>query len=246
MYNVYNKSDVYYVFNRQRNVYVLIGNYRELLVYLSKGFKSKLCYKENYNIAYYNNCFFDDINMGNDYSHYIYKRYEENEEGFSYIVKTEYFDEKSYLFIDGFDRIIDVRLFRDEAFKVYLQRINEKKRYYYRRYKKHNGRKRHSHNTFRNHIGNKKRVLTIDNIFDTEYKEYHFKHLEDFVNPYPDWWDDTYRRVEGNWKSQYKVNRQYNIHNKGKNNKSIRKDFSFEEFSLEEIDEMLLEDFLDN
>ena len=246
MYNVYNRGNVYFIMNMVTNTYSLIGDYKELLAYLAGGFEGKHFHREDGNILNYTNRFFGDINMGNDFSHYVYERYCNNEEGIEYIVETEEFERKKYLFFDGFDRIIDVRLLEKEAFKVYLQKRNEKKRYFYRRYRKRNGRKKHSGNHFKNYLGNKKKVLTIDNILDTEYKEYHFKHLEDSVNRYPDWWDDTYRRVEGNWKSQYKANRQYNIHKNGKNNKSIRKDFSFGEFSLEEIDEMLLEDFLNN
>ena len=78
-----------------------------------------------------------------------------------------------------------------------------------------------------------------------EYRDYHFKKLEDSNHPYPDWWDDTSRRVEGNWKSQYKVNKQHNIHNNGKSDKTIR-NIGFDDFSQDEIDEMLYEDFIKN
>ncbi len=65
-------------------------------------------------------------------------------------------------------------------------------------------------------------VKKLDSILKNDYKDYHFKNLEDSKNPYPDWWDDAHRRVEGNWKSQYKVNKQYGIHKNSKNAKSIR------------------------
>ena len=82
-------------------------------------------------------------------------------------------------------------------------------------------------------------VRKLDDMFenDMDYKDYHFKKLEDPVERYPDWWDDTHRRVEGNWKSQYKVNKQHNIHNKGKSDDTIRK-MEFDEFS--DDDELLL------
>ncbi len=58
------------------------------------------------------------------------------------------------------------------------------------------------------------------------------------------WWNDKIRRVEGNWKSQYKTNRQYNIRSRGRDVCSIRTlDFEEEEFSALDIEMMLEEDF---
>lgn len=83
---------------------------------------------------------------------------------------------------------------------------------------------------------------------DEEYKEYFkFYHISYNILDYKDlpesWWDEKARRTEGCWKSQYKVNRQYNIHSSVKDSMSIRS-YEFEEpYTAEEVDRMLEEEY---
>ena len=82
--------------------------------------------------------------------------------------------------------------------------------------------------------------------YDADFAEYRFKNILDHNNMPESWWDDKSRRTEGNWKSQYKVNRQYNIHTSMRDDCSIRK-YAFtdvEDYTEAEIDAMLEEDFL--
>lgn len=79
---------------------------------------------------------------------------------------------------------------------------------------------------------------------DQDLKEYSFKRkVLDPIDPPSPWYDENYRKVEGNWKSQYKVNKQYNIHTHQKSSETIRK-MTVEEFSLNEIDNLLEEEFI--
>ena len=250
MYNVYDKSNVYFLYRYSKNSHSLIGDRNALIKMLANAFRSTFYFDDvkDYNdCSRWSNCFFDDVNMGSDITcvtHFNYVR-DENEILHEVVTKDVY--NKEYLFYDGMNRIVDVREFKLEAFHYFVNHRNDKRPYRYYRYNRYKQWKYGHCGTYYHHQApkNRKCVRKLDAMFDSEYKEYHFKHLEDSNNPYPDWWDDAARRVEGNWKSQYKVNRQYNIHKNAKNNKSIRKDF-FEDFSLEEIDDMLFEDFKNN
>lgn len=95
---------------------------------------------------------------------------------------------------------------------------------------------------------NVRQARKLDSMFryDPEFKKYGFKPILDMSNPPLKWWDEKKRRAEGNWKSQYKVNRQYNIHNNGRDNCTIRKydKTSQGDFSYEEIDNMLEAEFI--
>lgn len=95
---------------------------------------------------------------------------------------------------------------------------------------------------------NVRQARKLDSMFrlDPDFKEYGFKPILDMGNPPLKWWDEKKRRTEGNWKSQYKTNRQYNIHSKGKDSGTIRRDVGMkgEDYSQEEIDSMLEEEFI--
>jgi len=97
---------------------------------------------------------------------------------------------------------------------------------------------------------NVRQARRLDAMFrlDPDFKEYGFKPILDMSNPPLKWWDEKKRRAEGNWKSQYKANRQYNIHSKGKDNGTIRRvtGKGREVFSGEEIDSMLEAEFILN
>lgn len=95
---------------------------------------------------------------------------------------------------------------------------------------------------------NVRQARKLDSMFrlDPDFKGYGFKPILDMSNPPLKWWDEKKRRTEGNWKSQYKANRQYNIHSKGKDSGTIRRVARMEEgdFSQEEIDSMLEAEFI--
>lgn len=247
MYNVYNKNDVYYLYTCSTNSSRLIGNKKDLIKFLSNAIDDNMGYYKY--PSNWSNKYYDNQNLSKDYTHYVITGYKNLDNGhFIEYIKEDYFSEKEYIFYDGEYRYIDVRIFEDEVNKFHLEEMKKKPRKYYyswrnKRYQ-YQGRKYHSGNRSKHSpFKGRHQAYVIDSMFDSEYKEYHFKKIEDSNNPYPYFWDDKSRRVEANWKSQYKVNRQYNIHNNGKNNKTIRKQF-LEEFSNDEIDLMLEEDFL--
>ena len=95
---------------------------------------------------------------------------------------------------------------------------------------------------------NVRQARKLDSMFrlDPDFKEYGFKPILDMSNPPLKWWDEKKRRAEGNWKSQYKANRQYNIHSKGKDNDTIRRVGEAKEgdFFREEIDSLLEAEFI--
>lgn len=76
---------------------------------------------------------------------------------------------------------------------------------------------------------------------DLDIREYHLKRVGDGKEFELSWNFD--RPYSENWKSQYKCNKQYNIHTSVKNTASIRKRYD-DEFSKDEIDYMLKMDFL--
>ncbi len=235
MISIYDKSNVYYIYDVTKNVCSLIGNFDELLSFLAKNFRR--FQGESNVLTNFKNEYFEDINMGDDYNHEIDYSF-----GFTYPKWQTY--PKRYLFFDGFNRTVDVRDFKEDAFKIFLEESKSKRRYYFKR-RIRQGRHHHSGNRFKGKMPKRMNVKKLDSILKSDYKDYHFKNLEDSKNPYPDWWDDTHRRVEENWKSQYKVNKQYGIHKNSKDAKSIR-NFKEVDLNSNEIDDMLFEDFLKN
>lgn len=239
MYNVYNKSDVFYLYTFSKNQTHLIGNKEDLIKFISRAFST------SYWDRTLANKYFDNINMGNDI-YYVKKETKVLNEDETYQYIYEYIvNSKEYMFFDGYNRIVDVRNFKEECIKYFNLHKNDR---YYHKYCRKMYPKSHAQTRYKHTFAhNKMKIRKMDSMFkcDEEYRDYHFKKLEDPNNPYPDWWDDTSRRVEGNWKSQYKVNKQHNIHNNGKSDKTIR-NIGFDDFSQDEIDEMLYEDFIKN
>ena len=143
------------------------------------------------------------------------------------------------------DRIIDVNQFKEVAFKAFLSGYPKRKEYSFKKVNR-QSQKSHTGVFCKSKPVKKVGVKKIDSLLETEFKDYHFKPLENKADRYPKYWDDetcqSTRRVSNNWKSQYKVNKQHNIHNGGKDNSSIRK-IPPEYFSSKEIDKMLYEDF---
>lgn len=229
MYNVYNKSNVYFVFQISKNKSYLIGDKEDLIKFLSKGVNT-YGYSDS---SRWSNDYVNNQNMGNDVITY---RTFFNGYYFSHFIKRD------FIFYDGLDRIIDVRDFVDEVYIYYKQHENDKIHYNFHRYY-YMGQRSHAKNLGKGTFPNgAHQAKIIDSM--KEYSEYNLKKIEDTNNPYPDFWDDVTRRVEGNWKTQYKTNKQYNIHSSSKDNKSIRKDF-YDEDTFD-IDELLEEDFMNN
>lgn len=255
MYNVYDRSNVFYLVDLYSEKTYLLGNKKDLIKFLSNTTKRRNNYP-----TINDNEFFYEINMGKDFSHYSYLDRKISSYETIYTEKIEKFYSKRFMFLDGENRIIDVRFFLEEVFKdistnekeyscfygndtwryfINSERIKRKNKY--RRKQK---TRSHSGNHFKGtKFPKSKRIRTIDSMFknDKDFKDYHFKPLEDSNNPYPDWFDDTSRRIEGNWKSQYKIRHQYDIHSRYKTD--VRKNIFIEDFSNEEIDNMLEEDY---
>lgn len=235
--------------NVQENKTFLIGNYNELIEMLANGIETN-GYDDS---SRWTNTYFEDINLGNDYTKTTTISYTKHDDSYT----KEYISDititqKKYLFFDGLNRTIDVRLFEDDIIKFFVKNHNQSSNHRlftkYKRWYNRQGRASHAGTWYHHkHLNNRKKIRTLDSMFknDEEFKDYHFKRLEDTENPYPCWYDDACRRVEGNWKSQYKVNKQHNIHNGGKTDRSIRKN-NIEDFTYDEIDKMLYEDFINN
>lgn len=238
MYNIYNKSNIFYLYDFFKNKTYFIGNKLDLLKILAKAFK---IFDYNDSETWFNE-YLDDINMGKDFSNYRKISLSTDNNGNSFFLEKIIIENKRYLFFDGFDRIIDIRIYKDDAIKCLK---NDKIEYkYIPKYKKRQYRKIHSGNC-KNHKGTNclRQLKKLNSMFefDEELKSFHFKKLGDSFISYP-WYDDRIRRVESNWKSQYKTNKQYHIHKNVRNSKTIRKNL-IDDFSFEEIEDMLYEDF---
>lgn len=236
MNNVYNKSNVYFVYEFRNNWIRIIGDKQDLLGFLASNF-TRVKGTTN-DIENFENDFFENLSFGKDYEYAL--NYYKNH----YVPK--YLRPERYMFFDGMDRIIDVKQFKEDAFKAFLSGYPKIKKYSFKKTNKQN-QKSHTGVFYKSRPSLKKvGVKKIDSLLETEFKDYHFKPLENKADRYPKYWDDeTYhstRRVSNNWKNQYKVNKQHNIHNSGKDDFSIRKNPP-EYFSDKEIDRMLYEDF---
>ena len=242
MYNVFNKSDVFYLYDFSTKQVQLIGNKKNLIAFIAKAYRCN-GWSENR----LENKYFEEVNMGNDIYHFTKTTTIKNDDDTYQYIEEKCYNYRRYMFYDGYDRIVDIRLFEDECKKYYHAHKNDRKIYRFN-FKHTQHPKSHARNFYKHTFThNRMCVRKLDDMFehDVDYKDYHFKKLEDPIDGYPDWWDDTNRRVEGNWKSQYKANKQHNIHNKGKTDETIRK-IVFDDYSEDEIEQMLYEDFLSN
>lgn len=258
MYNVYDRSNIFYLVDLYSNKTYLLGDKKDLIKFLSNTTKRRNNYP-----SINDNEFLYEINMGNDFSHYTYFERKLSSLDTFYTEKTEKFYYKRFMFLDGENRIIDVRIFLDEIYKDILTNekeyshffgkdtwrwfINSERTSRRKKYKKRQYTRSHSRNSFKGtKFPKSKRIRTMDSMFkyDEDFKEYHFKPLEDSNNPYPNWFDEKSRRVEGNWKSQYKTRHQYDIHSRYKTD--IRKNIIETDFSDNEIYEMLEKDYNNN
>lgn len=249
MHNVYNKSNSFYLTDLDTNKTYFIGDKNDLIKFLAHTHRYDNEEKR------YIFSFFDNLNFGNDYS-YIYSEIPSSEDGVIYKETKKY--PKKFMFVDGYHRIIDVRTLYDDIINYLengsyifsyqyanpywvgyidsenLKKINKRKR------KQH--RKLHKTYSFKGTVPRTKQARTIDDMFknDEEYKDYHFKAIEDKIDKYPVWWDDTYRVVQGNWKKQHKVRHQYEIHSRKQDNWRY---YSEEDYTIDEIDEIMFNEF---
>lgn len=246
MFEINNKSNTFYLYNFETNEHSLIAtSLIELFSFISKGFSTN----GQKDPSRWSNKYFDELNLGNDLSHLVeYESFSVEGRTFYSVKSDKYFDKK-YLFYDGNDRIINITIYTDEVIKYYKQHQFDKHYFhFFNKYKKRQGRKRHRRTAYP-HISKfgVHQAKKYDSIVsaDPEMAYYHIKKIETGDNQYPRWFDDSIRVVEGNWKSQYKVKSQHNIHNGGKTNKSIRKYYE-DDFTQDDIDDMLYNDFINN
>lgn len=183
MYNVYNASNVYFLWDIEKQQKSLIGDENDLIHFIAK------CYKYDYNYGYY---------LHNPLLN-------------SYACNANETD-KRYQIFDGMDRCINPRIYEREARLLYLNHYKKLVNYYqysWRKNNKNTGRFRYDPvpHTRNYRIGGPtvkhRRVKHLKQMYaNPEYKEFNRGSHKDV----PDgWWDDWYRHVERNWKRQRKT-----------------------------------------
>lgn len=236
--NTYDKSSVYFFINNETGEKFLIGDKKDLIKYITK-----FVYIRN-NVL--QNPIFDNFNVTGKDSKMITVQdgYFVSDYGYSFPIYVKKYVNRSYSVVDGYERYVDIRIFSEEI-KQFLN-SNERKdspSYFWMRQnigktpkskKKHGPRtKSHTSKNYR-HMTLQLQALRENSSIKDINKEFGTSLKKVKVG-----WN--YRTIENNWKSQYKVPSQHNIHNAGKNNKSIRKDFYDDE--IFDMDELLAEDF---
>lgn len=243
MYLVNNPHNLFYIYNTETNTYTLIGDYDAFIRHLSDNV---VCVEEG---------------KKNGRAHYTYKK---NNYAFSpnnYTIEDEiiclnrYETVKrkvkvpcTYFYVDGKGRKIDPRNFLKEAIQMKI--LKEKGACADYRCRKRRSKMRrtkgHSWLIFKHKIAggyHRARQYEAMCAADEDCRNYSVKILildpADCQSPE---WDENFRRVEGNWKSQYKVNKQYNIHTHQKDSRTIRKMVE-DDYSPDDIDKMLEEAF---
>lgn len=179
--------------------------------------------------------------------------------GKHYLVWRGDYEMRTVMYCDNLNRIIDPRNYLDKIveLKTIPSKVDYSKCYWTepewaRKWKNRQRTKSCSGCTWRrqyfhNMTQARKMEAMLKN--DPEYraycKEYHLSaNVLDHTDIPHSWWDEKGRRTEGNWKSQSRADRQYNSHKRAKDSKTIRRYRFYEEFSNEEIELMLEEDFL--
>ena len=210
MHSVYNKSNIYYMYDHKDKINIFIGDKDDLLNFLSKGFVNT----RSSNVYNWINKYIDGLifNTNEIPSNYETDYFELKD------ILSDYYAFKRYTFYDGYNRIIDVRnLFFEIVKTEYKPKIIHNKRIRQcrtqRRYKGYKS----SFQTYH-------RTQVINE--DKEFKEF-YKPKYKYVY--------TYRRnVQGNWKEQSKSRKQWgrNI----KDTKSIRKYYTQYDIDLEFLD----------
>jgi len=226
MYNIQNKSDYFFMYDRSTGRTIDIGNKEDLIKYIITDGNS---YRpKDKNIKSLN---LDDFELikHSDYTGYdkeIFTIYNDwpNEETF--IVP------KRYLFYDGEYRIIDIRNFWEDIRKALYNHLelNNKSNYYFGRkinneifeygdtivrlwYNRENFKYKFrvdpipcTHKHRRKYYRRIKKHNLLKQVMDPEYKEF----LHPKYKQYPDWIDDSPRADRGRtWKNNKKIKHQW-------------------------------------
>lgn len=188
MYNVYNKSEIYYFWNIDTQTKSLIGNKKELVHWLAKQYRPDIwCGSELHNETLDSfACHENDLKYG-----------------------------KHCQILDGFDRCINPKIYEREARLLYLNYYKYKKvksDYFY--WRKNNVKYVFRYDPVR-YTGKRKggpsvrprRIKSLKQMYaNPEYKEFNRGSHKDV----PDgWWDDWYRCNQKSWKTQSKRRHQW-------------------------------------
>ena len=188
MYNVYNKSEIYYFWNIDTQTKSLIGNEKELVHWLAKQYRPDIwCGSELHNETLDSfACHENDLKYG-----------------------------KHCQILDGFDRCINPKIYEREARLLYLNYYKHKKvksDYFY--WRKNNVKYVFRYDPIR-YTGKRKggpgvrprRIKSLKQMYtNPEYKGFNRGSHKDI----PDgWWDDWYRCNQKSWKSQSKRRHQW-------------------------------------
>lgn len=223
MYDTYNKSNIFYVYNHYTNTYSLIGDKEEFINYIAKNIKT-YNYKDSsrWNISLLEE---QNVTMQDTITNPI-----------GYWEHPEYVKcLRQKTFFDGYYRIIDIRNYLDDVIDYFKQNKTHYKKYYPKSW---NSRHYHSGYQFKHKMPKTFRTRKINSI--PEHKKFVRRRDKEF----PNYWDDTNRRISCNWKDQYKCKKQWGHKNHlDKNNNSIKQIQDVDNFDM---DLLLEEDFLNN
>lgn len=129
MKEIINKSDAFYVYIASKKTTYYIGNKKELITYLAKGYR-KYFYCNGITNTYFENINASGVDSYDEFTEKIEYKYDEFDELITIKTKVKIKIPKEYTFFDGLDRIIDVRIYQKEAEKEYYELNKEKKDYY--------------------------------------------------------------------------------------------------------------------
>lgn len=181
MYNIYNKSNIYYLWNIKRQKTSLIGDERDLINFIARNFRR--CW----------DCFFEPTN------HY------HNPILDSFACNANEID-KEYQIFDGYGRCINPKIYEKEALKLYFSKYKDKdKKFYWRKKYKNTVRFRYDPIPYsRKRRGGprvkSRRIKHLKAMYaNPEYKGFNRGSSKDCPLG---WWDDWCRHTERNWKSQ--------------------------------------------
>lgn len=187
MYNVYNKSEVYFYWDIKAQKLSLIGNEKELIHWIARQYQT-------------------DWWCGSELKNPILNSYGCN------IHETN----KDYQIFDGMWRCINPRIYEREARLLYLNYYKKNwVKYNYSYWKKNNVKYAFRYDPVR-HTGKRKggpsvkprRIKSLKKMYYAypEYKEFNRGSQKDV----PDgWWDDWYRCNQKSWKTQSKRRHQW-------------------------------------
>lgn len=194
MYNVYNASEVFYLYDIQNKKVSLIGKEKDFVDFLAKGYKG----------GYY--CY--DIWMPDE--KYTFNTYFE-----TFSCSPNEIDEfTKWQFFDGIGRCINPKLYEKEAYRLYLSKYKGKVKY--------NSKKWYKNKVYKGIFRRTPVERTGKNWFHySGYRNVRYKHkIADFLIPeyrnykrgdYVGGWDyaESRRHTEKSWKSQGKRRHQW-------------------------------------